>query len=165
MAGFVKRLFADGVVNMKSFVESPSALTRRVFEDALVNEGSGSEGDKGKAAEVIKKKAEKVIKDEIKAAEEKDDAVSSLPDSKKGGDSPVSEGTGLGLRRHVKRRPMGIFGKLLTESGRAVIEGTGEMDMDRVAGEAAIKYTVIETLNTMRICEDNDALIRAITAK
>jgi len=155
--GFISEMFDDRIISVKDFVKSESAVVRS-FANSVISEESDCDDDnsKEKITDIIKAKAKKVIEDEIESEEEVNATVASLKES-------TGTGTGLsGFRRRRGNPRVSFFRSLINESLKDVIESKEDIDMEAAMAEASIKYTLLETFNTMNIITDRDILLKRL---
>lgn len=73
------------------------------------------------------------------------------------------EGKGLGLTRTLRRKgPKTTFGKMFRKSMDKLVGESGEITheiTDRAAGNAAVQYAILETLNTMRLLNEDSTKV------
>ena len=84
----------------------------------------------------------------------------------KEGEGKIEEELGsLNLYRTNKEKVgSSLFSRLMKESARRILKERGVMDPDRATGEAAVSFCVIETLNTMNLLKDPEAIVSRLSA-
>jgi hypothetical protein len=94
--------------------------------------------------------------------------VSPVADCDKGtisNESAHLAGKPLGIKRTLHRQnPNSLYGKMFTRSLKRIAEENGgvlkEDSAEIAAGNAAVQYVILETLNTMRLIEGKEAIDR-----
>lgn len=154
---FTEDLIAEGkIVSQKSFIENPSADVRDLAEEVLSdNEDSGkTSAVREKVSDVVRKKTEEVIKREVKGAKEREALRSELSEKRK---AIAESGLGVFCRKSGRSTP-GTFGAIVESTARAMHVPGEELSYESVIGEAAIRYAILETFNTMRLVDGVSAL-------
>jgi len=88
-------------------------------------------------------------------------------DKKKKKKKGLEESASLGIHRTVRDNRKGTFMRFLRESAKEYADVRGTLQMEGVLGDASIKYTILECLNTMNLVTDKNkqALIDVLNGR
>jgi hypothetical protein len=171
-SSFFKSLFEDGTLKIADLSHNSSPVVRDFVAMALSEENCDAEEEKkndDKVANIVTKKAKAAIKSEIAVAKKKqetDDELAGLAKAK-ADKKPVSEGLlpEINLQRAARQEAASPFARILRDTTRRTLKESGEqIDFDSALGEAAVGYCVLETLNTMNLLKDADAIISRLAS-
>jgi len=162
---FVGKLFEDKTIKMHDLTKSKLETVRLFCEEVFTE--AKEDTDKKASTNITKKVAEnakKTIKKEVEKTKELDKTVSSLKEgasklSLRSSKAFMIPKFGSVSSSVIVNEQISTFKKLLRESVKNIINEESELEMERASGEAAIRLTLLETLNVIGLEFDVDHLI------
>jgi len=164
---FVTGLLEDGTLKLRDFTESESQVVKDLVACSFLEPNNNlairEAGDQ--ISEMVKEKAKKAIKAEIRAAK-----VQKKMEEDIDGETPAKADAGLGegmelyRSKRIKPGERTFMSKILRETSKTLVRAEGELDMDRAVGEASVQFCIVETLNTMNLVKDLDNMVERVLA-
>jgi hypothetical protein len=155
---FTSGLFNNGLITLKSFTDNSAGIVRNVSEAVIREDLELVQEESEKIINAVAKKAEALIAAEIKETKKNAELIDEINAKRKSLHESYSSETLAKIGTHVLEESKahvklkgGIFTSLLNETSKEMINEFGELDMDKAAGEAAIKVTILEAFNTMNL--------------
>lgn len=164
---FMMSLFESRDMTINSFKENPSEMIQDFGIACILGEEEDIAGiipsTSAKVAELVKSKTETVIKEEIKNEKEREEIISDIQ-SKRPEKGSLNESKSLGIYKSIGAKRKSSFNTLFKESIKTLINESAEVDMDLAIGDAAIKYTLVEALNTMNLIKEPVEIVEKLVA-